>query len=72
VQFNPNPFYLAKEAQHMAAKADGTDCKVFQKMALITMGVMAAAGASQVLLQLWKELRRKDDRDHGRSAGRGR
>jgi len=64
-----NPLYLAKEAQQMAAKADGTDCKVFQKVALISLCVTAAAGASQIFLQLWKELRRKDDRERG---GRGR
>ncbi len=72
--FNANPLYIAEKAQHMAGKTDGTDCKVFQKVALISMCVMAAAGASQVILQLLKELRRKDEHERsGRErSGRGR
>ncbi|HEY4311535.1 MAG TPA: hypothetical protein VGN12_18965 [Pirellulales bacterium] len=70
--FGASPLSIAREAQHMAGKADGIDCKAFQKMALVTLGVTAAAAASQVFLQLWKELRRRDEREHGRSGGRGR
>ncbi len=68
--FNTNPLYLAKEVQHMAAKADGTDCKVFQKVALVSVCVMAAATASQVFLQLWNQLHHRENRD--RHQGRGR
>lgn len=64
--FAHNPLMIAEKAQNMANRADGTDCKVFQKVALVSMCVMAAAGASQIMLQLWKELRKKDDREHGR------
>ena len=52
----------------MASKAKGADCEVFQKVALVSMCVMAAAGASQILLQLWKELNRREERhNRGRS-----
>jgi hypothetical protein len=58
---NNNPLFLAKEAQQMASKAEGKDARLFQKFAMISMGVMAAAGASQVLLQLLREMNKKDD-----------
>ncbi len=61
--FNRNPLYLAKEAQQMAAKADPTDRKVFQKVALVSICVMAAASVSQIMLQLWKDLRRKEQHE---------
>ena len=64
--FNHNPLFLAKEAQQMAQKAKGSDCEVFQKVALVSMCVMAAAGASQILLQLWKEINRRDHQGRGR------
>ena len=70
--FSSSPLTIAREAQHMASKAEGIDCKAFQKMALVTLGVTAAAAASQVFLELWKELRRRDDRARGHGAGRGR
>ena len=50
--FNSNPLSVAREVQQMAQKTKGTDCEIFQKVALISMCVMAAAGTSQVLLQL--------------------
>jgi len=62
----PNPFYIAQQAQQLAKNAKGDDCAVFQKLALVSMGVMAVAGASQVLLSLWKELNRKEHRHSGR------
>jgi len=68
--FNPSPLYIAEKAQNMAQKTKGTDCEVFQKVALVSMCVMAAAGASQVLLQLWKQLCQKENQ--GRHQGRGR
>ncbi len=68
--FSPNPLQLAKEVQQMAGKADAADCKVFQKVALVSVCVMAAATASQVLFQIWKQLNHKES--HGRHQGRGR
>ena len=63
-----NPLFIAREAQEMAKKAEGSDCKVFQKVALVSMCIMAAAGASQVFLSLLHELNRREhrDRDRGR------
>ena len=60
----PNPFLLADKAQQMAKKAEGADCQMFQKVALVSMVVMAAAGATQLMLQVIRELRRDPDRDH--------
>jgi len=66
VAMHPNTLYIAKEAQQMAKNAKGDDCAVFQKVALVSMCLMAAAGTSQVLLSLWRELNRKEDRQRGR------
>lgn len=65
-----NPLLIAKEAQDMARNAKGGDGQMFQKVALVSICVMAAASASHVLLSLWKELSHK----HGgeREQGRGR
>ncbi len=62
---HPNPASFAREAQQMAKHAKGKECEIFQRLALVTMGVMAAATASQVLLQLWREINRQEK-------GRGR
>jgi hypothetical protein len=50
----------------LANSAKGDDCKVFQRVALVSMCVMAAAGASQVMLSLWRELNRHDAGRRGR------
>jgi hypothetical protein len=63
--FAHNPLFLAKEAQQMANKADHTNALVFQKVAMVSMIVMAAAGATQIMLQVMRELRR-DDHEKGR------
>jgi len=63
---HPNPIYIADKAQQLARNAKGDDCAVFQKVALVSMGVMALASASQVLHSLWRDLNRKDDQRRGR------
>jgi hypothetical protein len=68
--FNPNPLNVAREVQQMAQRTKGTDCEIFQKVALVSMCIMAAAGTSQVLLQLWNQLNHKENKD--RRQGRGR
>jgi hypothetical protein len=61
-----SPSTIAEAAQRMAGKADKSDAKMFQKVAMCSMIVMAAAGATQLLLQLIRELRKHDDHDHYR------
>lgn len=63
----PNPLHIANEAQKMAQKAEGSDGKVFQKVAMISMGVMAAASVVHMLTPLLRELNRKygNERDRG-------
>jgi hypothetical protein len=59
----PNPLTLAETAQRMAAKAEEGDAKIFQKVALVSMSVMALSSAAQVVLEL---LRRKETHCHDR------
>lgn len=66
----PNPLHIANEAQKMAEKA-GHDGRVFQKVAMVSMGVMAAASVMQMLMPLLRELNRKYDHDD-RERSRGR
>jgi hypothetical protein len=49
----------------MAEKSEGMDSKLFQRASLVMMGAMVAASVGGVMLQLWRELNRKD-RDHDR------
>lgn len=65
-----NPLYVAKECQQMAGKAHGTDSVAFQKAAVVMMGAMVVASVGGVILQLWKELRKKDDHERGHDRSR--
>jgi hypothetical protein len=67
----PNPLHLANTAQQMARNAPKDDAVVFNKVAMICMGVMAAASVLQVLQPLLRDLTRKHDRE-SRSHSRGR
>jgi len=67
----PNPLHLANTAQQLARNAPKDDAVVFNKVAMICMGVMAAASVAQVLQPLLRDLTRKHDREN-RSHGRGR
>jgi hypothetical protein len=63
MQMPHNPLgAVAREAMEMGDKHGG---KAFQTMAMVSMGVMAFAGASQVLLELFKALNRQDHARHG-------
>jgi hypothetical protein len=55
----PNPLHLANTAQQMARYAPKDDAVVFNKVALVCMGVMAAASVLQVLQPILRDLNRK-------------
>lgn len=66
----PNPLHLANSAQQMARSAPGAEAVVFNKVAMVCMGVMAAAAVVQVLQPLLRDLKGKNS---GRTADdRGR
>src|SRR3954447_23623404 len=67
----PNPLHLANTAQQMARNAPKDDAVVFNKVAMICMGVMAVGSVMQVLQPLLRDLMRKHDRETPNS-GRGR
>ncbi len=67
----PNPLHLANTAQQMARYAPANDAVVFNKVAMICMGVMAAASVMQVLQPLLRDLNRKHSQE-SQSHGRGR
>lgn len=65
----PSPLHLANTAQQMARNAPRDDAVVFNKVAMISMGVMAAAAVVQMLQPLLRELNgkcRRDDRGRDR------
>lgn len=69
----PNPLHLASTAQQMARSAPAADAVVFNKVAMICMGVMAAASVLQVVQPLLRDLNRKHTkRMYGDDHGRGR
>lgn len=69
----PNPLHLANTAQQMARSAPASDAVVFNKVAMVCMGVMAAASVMQVLQPLLRDLNRKHAaEDQRRTHGRGR
>ena len=68
--FSTNPFHIADAAQRMAEKAEGADSRAFQKVAMVSMGVVALASTAQVFLSLLRELNRKCDDIQRSSRGR--
>ena len=64
-----SPLSIAREAQQMARNAGGRDGEVFQKVAMVSMCVMALASLTQVGLTL---LRKLDKKEHKRDEGRCR
>ncbi len=56
----PNPLHLANTAQQMARTAPASDAVVFNRMAMVCMGVMAAASVAQVFQSLLRDLNRKE------------
>ncbi len=68
IHIPPNPMTaVAREAMEMGDKHSS---KAFQTMAMISMGVVALAGASQVIIELLKAVHRQDHTRHGYE-GRG-
>ncbi|MBI5765478.1 MAG: hypothetical protein HZA51_18370 [Planctomycetes bacterium] len=66
---NPNPLHLANTAQNMARNAPAADAVVFNKVAMICMGVMAAASVVQMLQPILREINHRESKHH---RGRGR
>ena len=60
-----DPLHLANAAQNLARKAEAADGVVFNKVALVCMGVMAFASVAQVFHSLLRDLNRKEHREHG-------
>ncbi len=67
----PNPLQMANTAQQMARSAPKNDAVVFNKVAMICMGVMAAASVVQMFRPLLREINSKHG-DHERCRGRNR
>ena len=65
----PNPLHLANTAQQMARSAPACDAVVFNKVAMVCMGVMAAASVLQIIHPVLRDLNGKHER-HDRSPGR--
>ena len=59
----PNRLHVANTAQQMARGASKTDAVVFNCVAMVCMGVMAAASVMQMLQPLLREINRRDGRD---------
>ncbi len=68
----PNPFYVARDAQNMARHASERDAAVFNKVAMVCMGVMAAASAASLLQPLMRALKAKEDKRTRDDRGPGR
>lgn len=67
----PNPLHVANTAQQMARMAPKNDAVVFNRVAMVCMGVMAAAAVVQMLQPLLREINRKHARED-EHRGRGR
>jgi hypothetical protein len=65
----PNPLHLANTAQQMARSAPAGDALVFNKVAMISMGVMAAASVVQLLQPIIRDLNRRHSEHHDRGRG---
>ena len=63
--FQPNPLYLAKEAQSMAKNAGAHHGPVFQNVATVSMCMVAVLSGMHLLMQIWRDLHRSGA-DHGR------
>lgn len=66
---HPSPLDLARTAQNMARTAPADNALVFNKVAVVCMGVMAAASVLQVLQPMIRELTARHDSDGARPRG---
>lgn len=55
-----SPSQVANLAQSMARNAEGAEARMFQRIAMISMGVMAIASMSQVAMELFRKAPNKD------------
>jgi len=62
-----NPLYIAKEAQHLAKNSDSGNGLVFQKVATVSMCMVAVLTGMHMLMEIWRELHKGERRQ-----GRGR
>ena len=62
-----NPLYVAKGAQHMAKAAGAGEGVVFQRVATVSMCMVAVLTGMHMLMEIWRELRRDE---HQKSRGR--
>lgn len=68
----PNPLHIANTAQSMARTAAGADAVVFNKVAMVCMGVMAASSVVQALQPLLRERNERHRHRHADEYSRGR
>jgi hypothetical protein len=65
-----NPLHVANMAQRMAENASGSNSLLFERVAIVSMGVVALGSMVQVLAPLLKELNRKHDEHQGHARTR--
>lgn len=58
----PNPLYIAQQANNMARNAKGGRGIAFEKVATVSMCMVAVMAGMQMLMQLWRDLRRDNHR----------
>lgn len=66
----PNPLHVANTAQQMARAAPKEEAVVFNRVAMVCMGVMAAASAAQMLQSLLREFNKVHDKDRAGNRSR--
>jgi hypothetical protein len=67
--FQQNPMHVANMAQRMAKNAEGSNSLVFERVAMVSMGAVAAASVMQILAPLLRDLNRKyDEKGRGQRA----
>lgn len=67
-----NPMQLATTALNMGRNSTGMDSLVFNKMAVVCMGVTAVAAVAQVTIPVFRELLTALNRKHEKDECRGR
>jgi hypothetical protein len=74
--FPQNPLHVANMAQRMAENSEGTNSLMFQRVAMVSMGLVAVASAVQVLAPLLKDLNHKHEhhnkQEHPKGGDRSR
>lgn len=60
----PNPLHIANTAQNMARNASGMEAAVFNKVAMVCMGLMALGSVMQAVQPLLRDLNAKHADKH--------